>query len=327
MTIWLATKPNFRHPHIRPFAPQRDLAKLADLIEIAFGRELALTESRMARDMRQVAQWGPVLQAAQSVMPLFIGYVWVEDSKLVGNVSLSRDKRRDTWVIANVAVLPEYRGRGIAGQLVDVAIDHVRSHNGRLITLQVRADNNVAITLYKHRGFVRFDTSHELRLSSYHWPLLLGSPSKALRPVRGRDQAALLKLVCESTSGPVLRRIPPQAADFRRDILWRLSQQLGLMLGKAILERVVNGREGLVAHGALNVHLLRGYSELSLHVLPQERGRWEMALVEGLFYLVSHLPRQSVRAYISTSHPEALEALDRYGFETLRVLDDMALDL
>jgi ribosomal protein S18 acetylase RimI-like enzyme len=326
MTVWLATQPS-RHPHIRSFEPQRDLARLADLIEVAFGRELALTESRMARDMRQVAQWGTVLWAAQSVLPLFTGYVWVEDGELVGNVSLSRDKQPNTWLISNVAVLPEYRGRGIAGQLVDVAIDHVRRHAGRLITLQVRADNDVAIALYRHRGFVRFDTAHEMRLSSANWPLLLGSPPNALRPVRGRDQAALLRLVRASTPEPVLRRNPVKAGDFRRGLWWSLRQQVGLILGKSVLERVVDGREGLAAYGALNVQLLRGYSELFLHVLPEERGRWEMALVDGLFYLVSHLPRQSVRAYISTSHPEAVEALDRYGFHTLRVLDYMSLDL
>ncbi|MBC7237357.1 MAG: GNAT family N-acetyltransferase [Chloroflexi bacterium] len=327
MTVWLATQPLIGE-HIRPFDPRRDLEGLADLIEIAFGRELALTESRMVQDMRQVAQWGPILWAAQAFQ-LFAGYVWVEGDTLVGNVSFSRDKQADdTWIIANVAVLPEYRGRGIAGRLMDAAIEHIRRQGGKRILLQVKAENEPARALYRHRGFVPFDTLHELSLSPAHWPLLLGSPDKRLRPVRRGDQQALFRLVQASTPPEVLRRRPIRASDFRRNIFWQLGQTLRLLLGgKALLELIAEGDKGLLAYGALTAQLLRGSYEMAIHVLPEQRGHWELALIQGLFHLLERLPRQTVRANVSSSHPEALQAFECMGFRTLRVLEQMSLEL
>ncbi|NLG26477.1 MAG: GNAT family N-acetyltransferase, partial [Chloroflexi bacterium] len=163
MIAWALQAAAPRDPHIRPFAPQRDLEALANLVEVAFGEDLALTGSHMVRDLRQMALAGPLLQFARPLADFLQGFVWTEDGALVGNVSVNQ--RAGAWVMTNVAVLPEHRGRGIAGQLVDAAIAHVRRQGGRRILLQVRSDNTPAQTLYARRGFVRFDSWHELDLA------------------------------------------------------------------------------------------------------------------------------------------------------------------
>jgi|YNPNPStandDraft_1061719.scaffolds.fasta_scaffold77162_1 ribosomal protein S18 acetylase RimI-like enzyme len=315
--------------HIRPFNPVRDLGALAGLIEEAFREELAITGSSIVRDMRQMAFLGPLLWATRPVMPFSAGYVWIEKGRLVGNVSLNQEAEHPfTWVLSNVAVSPEFRGRGIAGQLLDVAITHVRRNRGQRILLQVRADNHVALALYRHRGFVTFDTLHELNLATHNWPLILGPTKAPLRRVGLRDGQRLYQLVVASTPREVLLRRPLRSRDFRRGPWWRLGQGFQLAFnGQQLFELVVEQQGELVAYGSIKAHLFQGPHELALYVLPGQRGRWESPLVEGLINLIQGMPRYDLRAYISASHPEGLRALGQLGFETLRVLEQMSLEL
>ena len=71
---------------------------------------------------------------------------------LVGTISLTR--AGDDGEIGNVAVLPEYRGRGIAGALLARALEYGERQQGMtLFTLEVRAGNAAAIHLYESAGF------------------------------------------------------------------------------------------------------------------------------------------------------------------------------
>ncbi len=56
--------------------------------------------------------------------------------------------------ITNIAVLPLYRGRGIAGQLVAAMIKNAVMHGCQAVTLEVRIGNEPAIRLYRRHGFV-----------------------------------------------------------------------------------------------------------------------------------------------------------------------------
>jgi GNAT superfamily N-acetyltransferase len=84
----------------------------------------------------------------------FGGFVWVEDGKVVGNITVQRaDKYGNRWQIANVAVAPMYRGRGLSRRMMETALDHIGEHGGKWVVLQVYAQNSVARTLYDHLGF------------------------------------------------------------------------------------------------------------------------------------------------------------------------------
>jgi ribosomal-protein-alanine N-acetyltransferase len=56
--------------------------------------------------------------------------------------------------IANVAVVPSARGRGIGGMLLDAAIAAARDHGAEALYLDVRESNARARALYDSRGFV-----------------------------------------------------------------------------------------------------------------------------------------------------------------------------
>ena len=59
----------------------------------------------------------------------------------------------DEGYITNVAVRPDCRRRGVAGQILQVYLDFDQAQNKAILTLEVRASNQAAILLYGSRGF------------------------------------------------------------------------------------------------------------------------------------------------------------------------------
>ena len=146
-------------PHIRAINIRKDLASIADLIELSFsdhmddeGRDYLRHIRLIARSLGGYLVDGNSLETSQ--FP-FHGYLWVEDNRVIGNLTLIPVHRLapGNYFIANVAVHPDHRGRGIAHQLTNRAIAHVRQHEGKQIFLQVRDDNPTAIHIYQQTGF------------------------------------------------------------------------------------------------------------------------------------------------------------------------------
>lgn len=59
----------------------------------------------------------------------------------------------DEGHITNVAVHPEFRGKGIGGALIEILIDEADRSGIKHITLEVRRSNEVARRLYTKNGF------------------------------------------------------------------------------------------------------------------------------------------------------------------------------
>lgn len=55
--------------------------------------------------------------------------------------------------IDNIAVFPQYRGRGVGRAVTRALIEKAKENNGVFITLEVRASNTPAIGLYDSLGF------------------------------------------------------------------------------------------------------------------------------------------------------------------------------
>jgi [ribosomal protein S18]-alanine N-acetyltransferase len=57
--------------------------------------------------------------------------------------------------LGNIAVLPEYQGRGVARSLLDATLKACRRKRAEVLFLEVRASNSRAVELYEHYGFNR----------------------------------------------------------------------------------------------------------------------------------------------------------------------------
>lgn len=146
--------------HLRPFDVSRDLDGVADLVEQCFADTLDYDGQRYLQQMRSAARNPSYLNwvnmvAERAAMPLS-GYVWEEAGRIVGNLTLiphhSQGKR--FYLIANVAVHPDYRRQGIGLQITQRAIQHARQRNAHAVWLHVRLENQAALDLYGSLGFV-----------------------------------------------------------------------------------------------------------------------------------------------------------------------------
>lgn len=146
-------------PHIRPIVLRKDLLAIANLIDLCFSDNMDAEGRDYIRHIRQIARGlsGFLVEGStpeNSQLP-FHGYLWEQDGVIIGNLTLIQVRKVDryTYLIANVAVHPDWRGRGIGTQLTQRAIAHVRDHGGKKIHLQVRTDNSSAIHIYRELGF------------------------------------------------------------------------------------------------------------------------------------------------------------------------------
>jgi ribosomal protein S18 acetylase RimI-like enzyme len=157
-SITIPVKVN-EHPHMRPLNVLRDLSTVADLIELCFSPTMDNDGQRYLSDMRRASRDDTFLRWASHVaettsLPL-TGYVWEQDKRIIGNASLIpfRDKGKRIYLIANVAVHPDYRRRGIGRALTERVMKQAHDKKASAIWLHVRADNPGAIKLYEGLGF------------------------------------------------------------------------------------------------------------------------------------------------------------------------------
>ena len=87
-----------------------------------------------------------------------VGYVMCRVERILSKLDRFRFKRAGH--IISIAVLPEYRNRGIASSLLSKAIELLRSEYGcEEVFLEVRVSNTPAISLYEKLGFLKVSVS------------------------------------------------------------------------------------------------------------------------------------------------------------------------
>jgi len=145
--------------HIRKIDLARDLENVADLIEMCFpiasdpdGQRYVNQMRKSAREMR-LFRWLSKLAEVGNMRAS--GFVYEENEQIIANLSLIPYRRGGSQItmIANVAVHPDHRRKGIARKLTKRALGYLQRQNVRHVWLQVRDDNLPAINLYRYLGF------------------------------------------------------------------------------------------------------------------------------------------------------------------------------
>lgn len=95
--------------------------------------------------------WSENSIASELKNPLSLWLVAVEQGRLAGYIgSQSVEGEAD---MMNVAVHPDFRRQGVGKQLILALIQELKARNVHCLTLEVRASNETAISLYEKLGF------------------------------------------------------------------------------------------------------------------------------------------------------------------------------
>lgn len=327
------------HNGIRPVDLRRDLSALADLIELVFADSMDSSGRAALREMRTLSRMGPGLRVLvhlnEMAMGISLGYVWVEEGRLIGNVSVYPanwpQSFGQTYIIANVGVHPDYRGRGIARQLMEASMAMIASRGGKRAILQVDDDNDRARPLYRQLGFVEERTFITWRrTASGHVPAALeaaaGAFIRSRRRSEWRKEYALAEQVRPQSRGGLGWMRPLHPSVFKRNF-W---QRVGDFINLRSLERRValpadRGRDDEHLAGSLWVQSMLGSpTRLTLLVPPDQRGVYDDLLLNWAV-------RRYGRSMLLIEHPADEEittaVIQRYNFRQQRAVVHMRWDV
>lgn len=317
------TKNNFRG--ILPFDPSRDLSAVARLLEEAFREENAMRFSQVPL-MRELGIFAWMLNYSPAFPENISGFVWAEDGKIVGNLTLTRDEGwTDRYFISNVAVQREYRRRGIARQLMRAALDELRAHSARWTLLNVRPNNQGAIALYTELGFEEIEMRGEWQLSASQKTVPVSKIRDALRPLRWSDRGAAVELI-RATVPDKVKKLRKQELHpywlYWEDHLTEIVTDF--FIGQRT-RRWGMARDGkLAAIVTIQGQLIFSPHRFQIEVHPSFRGHIEDQLVAFALNELAAFSTRPVRVSASNTHSELIAALEQNGFKMQNGLTLMA---
>jgi ribosomal protein S18 acetylase RimI-like enzyme len=312
---------------IRTFDPFQDLEAVVELIDVAFGDKLDPAGRVTLSRMRRFARGGPVVQW----LWLFLGrataapgLVWEDQGRIVGNISLRRARSRDGYLIGNVVVHPDWQGQGIGRALMNAAIRRLSGRDAHWVGLEVRADNDVARQLYEDLGFREVGrTLHMLRPGGTR-PQHDHPPRGSVRRATSRDADALVELMHAAVPRPQRPLLEVQEMDYRPGLTRALEQWFR---GEREAWWVVE-RNGEICGAARAVRKVGRFpNRLEILVADQQRGAVEAVLVRRGIDSLNGSTKKPIEIQLPLPSRQSLTALEREGFERLRVLIQMKRSL
>ncbi|GAB4548301.1 MAG: hypothetical protein OHK0023_11180 [Anaerolineae bacterium] len=318
---------------VRQVNIRTDLAAIAELIELSF--TVDETGRATARELRALSQSGALLSLLKRLDRLLDGlgqgFVWVEQGRVVANVSIAAagyPRSLGTgYIIANVAVHPEFRRRGYARAVMQAAIAHIRSKGGNFAVLQVEANNHGAQKLYRELGFAEERTFIRWQRPSHLRPpqKLEDMPYITLRQGNEwRIEYELARVVRPNRLGG-LGWLRPTHPDLFRPSFWRF---WGLLMSGQGVERwiVRSADERRIVASLRVLTSFGGTARLELLVHPSYGGKLERPLLNFVLRRFDGQARP-----LSMEHPAdddyTSQVLQEYGFYIKHTLVHMRLDL
>lgn len=310
---------------IRPFDIGCDLRPVAELIADAFAHELDPRGNAALREMRIMSHVGALLKllnrSTGEFNDLFGGFVWIEDGKVVGNVTVQKaDTTGNRWQIANVAVAPAYRGRGISRLLMTKALEYITENRGEWAVLQVYAQNTIARHLYEQLNFEEVGGSVDLSLKRLP-PVELPAQLSRFYSFSAEQWQALYELVSNQQSGQMLWWRPPRRMDYQITLEQMASEWFWRVLGRnRVYRRCIQTTQRFDAALILTAARWRGTHQLQLWVQPGMYGQHEETLIQWALATLQEYPRWPIALNLSVHHTAALACAKQYGFQEQQTL-------
>ncbi|MBW6466214.1 MAG: GNAT family N-acetyltransferase [Brevefilum sp.] len=305
---------------IRKIDLAHDLNPVADLIELCFpihldpdGKTYVTEMRKAARDMRMMGWLSNVsdLETGRTS-----GFVWEEDGRIVGNLSLvplRKDGRR-VYLIANVAVHPDFRRQGIARKLTQRALMHLAQQRESEVWLQVRDDNPPAITLYRSLGFIdqAARTTWRIRPADFQSGSVTAQAGLSVRR-RLRGDWEIQRDELEAAYPRAIRwNLPVNFRRFEPGVLQAISN----VMEGALLKHWAVCIDGK-CQGVITWQKSDSYANNLWLAFPD--GRVETLLPFGLGHVMRHVPKNHPLSidYPKSRFEEALRDLGFFEFRTL----------
>ena len=234
---------------LRPIDMARDVPQIIELLKLVFGEALELDDQQLLGDEVGASLSSLFYRLNPVTSRLANGFVWLADGRIVGNVTLLPTKAWDRFLVANVAVHPNYRRRGIARAMMHAVTSAVKTRGGRTILLQVVKDNDPAIDLYRSLGYVGLG-----HLSTWY-----SSPSRLRRlDPPGNDTLTIGDVLIDVAGHAVTRDgtpIPLTPLEF--DLLVELARKPRQVFTREVLLEHVWGYRHSADTRLVNVHVQR----------------------------------------------------------------------
>jgi ribosomal protein S18 acetylase RimI-like enzyme len=319
---------------LRPVNLRSDLGGIADLIELAFGPTMDEAGRANVREMRMLGQSGSLAALNEGLERLLgsldQGFVWVEGGKIVGNVSTSPANYPRALgvgvIIANVAVHPDFRRRGIAEALMNATLDAIKPKQVDFAILQVDEANASARRLYTRLGFRpertfgRWSRSPFVRAPER----LTTMPDITLRQWKDWPaELALAEVSRPNDHGGLGWLRSTEAKHFRPSLI---NGMFDWVIGRAEDHWIIRDSKRTSILALLKAISSFGMSDrLELIVHPAFQGQYEEALINHTLRILD-----GRRKSVIIEHPfddwAANAALQKYGFERRHTLLHMRLD-
>lgn len=213
--------------NIRP-ARYKDFEGIKTIFSLAFHEEYQRREVDIVRRIQKIQSIYPLVKIL-SCFPnpyqhMFELHVAEWDGKIAGLAQMSsRNHNHTRWHIENIAVHPDFRGKGIAKALLDHVFEYYNQKGALRFTLEVDVDNQPAIQLYEKTGFRKYTTLFYYKmaakqLASFRDTETVTAPV-GLRQRQPDDTDALLALYQEIVPAAIRTVEERQRQDFALNLL------------------------------------------------------------------------------------------------------------
>jgi ribosomal protein S18 acetylase RimI-like enzyme len=312
----------------RPININTDVPGILKLLELVFGASLDAEGRKMFTGNASALESPAILwRLSPAAAKLSLGFVWEENGRIVGNVTVLTTEIPGRFLVVNVAVHPDYRRRGIARLLMQRVENLVRQRQGNQILLQVVKQNNAAIELYNSLNYTRVG-------SMTHWTapvsrlrrleLNLDTVGPPIRELKRHEWKAAYALDQQALHADL--HWPERLdADAYKNGFW--VKAMNFLNGRQAETWIATAAKNqLVGLGAITSEWGRAH-EASIRVHPSWQGRLERPLLAKLMRRLQYLPRRNVQI----DHPDDDELvnslLQEANFQPRRTLTHMRLDL
>jgi len=258
------------------------------------------------------------------------GFVWLEDGLVVGNITVQRASQRgDRWQIANVAVAPAYRRRGIANRLMNVALEHVQNSGGRWAVLQVYARNYKARRIYENLDFEYLSGMADLEApAGVNAGVTLPSHIPKFHTFSANQWPELYDLASRQLNENAQWWRSVRRSEFQITIEQQIGEWFSRTIGRRkVYRRCIQTTPRFDAAVVLTAQRWEGRHKLQLWTRPDQYGQHEDALIRWALATLGDYPALPVELALPTDHEAALDAAKRHGFQVKRTLLTMRREI